>query len=632
MTLSHNTAIFSPMSMRLLKTLLTSKDGEADSPSCTKGSTGKLISTAELIVSCWLNRESDFEFLESDAAPDNVSDAIKLLKLMRMLEAQRDEIFTLNQTRLMEGKLPIPDEICAKTQSLEDLTFIEELIDEGLLKQLSEELEEEEGVLVETFMCALDTHLKNFVERYILETQPIEARPDQEATWLAYPCKSCKIDTWSKDLERDHFSCVESGQKALFELLNHFHQDWVKIWQTSDWSSDFRWQDDVGTMAANTVWSEFIEPYLKERASLSILHQRNKDLIDDLNGCFVNLIDAKRPKDQRIGSLWFNGDDPSMITVIFLTRDGKLLAQRDIVWDPNDPTSIVKAFEIINIRLLTYPSGLDQQFPEAFSRLQEMYNLHPVSSIVLDPVPHPQSLTQDAQKALRIGQRFVAPLRFWARTNLLELMRCISTPSVFDCLERSQSLDSLLHTLKDTAAERWLYLRKRRSHKKRGSNPYLKQDSDNLQRSRDYLSYTAKDTVETSTSNFTRGQQIKMRVLKKEGNTIYLETLNSLQKGWLRLYPRSQRPLRLQQIIKTFVLGIDPKTQELILTLDRVQNHDHLVDGTQGEQSQSPLSSQNDLSTAKHTLDRLNSLFSKDTDGETRQENARVHSKKRRSS
>ena len=620
------------MSTRLLNTLLTVKGGEADSASCARRAPSTLISTTELVVSCWLNRESDFEFLESDVAPDNVSDAIKLLKLMRALDAQRDEIFALNQTRLMEGKSLIPNEICAKTQSLEDLTFIEELIDEGLLAQLSAELQEDEEVLVETFMCSLNTHLNRFVERYIVETQPVEASPDQEATWLAYPCKSCKIDNWSQDLEQDHFSCVESGQKALYELLNHFHQDWVKIWKTSDWSSDFHWQDEVGTMAADTVWNEFIEPYLKERASLSILHRRNEDLIDDLNTCFINLIDAKRPKDQRIGSFWFNGDDPSKITVIFLTRDGKLLAQRDVVWDPDDPISIVKAFEIINIRLLTYPSGLDQQYPEAFSHLQGMYNLHPVSSIVLDPVPHPQSLTQDAQKALRIGQRFVAPLRFWARTNLLELMRCISTPSVFDCLERSHSLDLLLHTLKDTAAERWLNLRKRRNQRKRGSNPSLKQDSNNLQRSRHHHSHTESVVIETSTSNFTRGQQIKMRVLRTEGNTVYLETLNSLQKGWLRLHPRSQRPLRLQQIIKTFVLGIDPKTQELILTLNRVQDPHHLVVGTQGDESHSPSSPENDLSSVKHTLDRLNSLFSKDMHGETKQGKTRSHSKKRRSS
>ena len=160
-------------------------------------------------------QKSDFEFLESDVAAYNVSDAIKLLKLMRAFDAQRDEIFALNQTRLMESKPLIPNEICAKTQSLEDLTFIEELIDEGLLAQLSAELQEDEEVLVETFMCSLNTHLNRFVERYIVETQPIEASPDQEATWLAYPCKSCKIDNWSQDLERDHFSCVESGQKLF---------------------------------------------------------------------------------------------------------------------------------------------------------------------------------------------------------------------------------------------------------------------------------------------------------------------------------------------------------------------------------------------------------------------------------
>ena len=83
-------------------------------------------------------------------------------------------------------------------------------------------------------------------------------------------------------------------------------------------------------MAADTVSNEFIEPYLKERASLSILHRRNEDLIDDLNTCFINLIDAKRPEKTELVAFGSMEMTPQK-SLSSLTRDGKLLAQRDVV-------------------------------------------------------------------------------------------------------------------------------------------------------------------------------------------------------------------------------------------------------------------------------------------------------------
>lgn len=555
------------------------------------------------LVKVWMRRESDFEFLESSVVPEDAEEAISLLKLMRSADEQSYEIINLNKTRHLEGKPPLLIENCVHSSSIEELTFIEELFDEEILDQLVIKLGKPCASIIQELLVIQNKHLRCFVDRYLSVMRSESLPPESERSWLTYPCHACKIDSWALHLNHDQLTNQNKAQSMIEHCLNELHKEWAELWQIHEWSDGITWQGESGQAAAHAIWGELMEPYLRESASMWVLRERNSDLIEDLNTCFISLIDARRPKDQRIGSFWINELDPRHITVMFLTRDGKLLAQRDLKWDPKNPESILTAFEIINIRLLTYPQGLEFKYPSAFKVLKGSYSLYPVSSLVLDPVPHPQSLTLDAQKALRIGQRFVAPLRFWARTDLLELMRSMSAPPVFDCLERSNKLDHLLHTLKDTCSERWLRLRKTRSHRQKTSSYHFPQDRENLHRNQSVEIDREDDDL--TEIQYNRGQVVEIRVLKKEGRDLLVETVLHAQKGTLRLPSRHIQKPRLQQIISVYVLAHNLNTGELSFSIERVEK---LEESTPRKETSPSISEEND-----QTIDRLNAMFSKST-------------------
>ena len=181
-------------------------------------------------------------------------------------------------------------------------------------------------------------------------------------------------------------------------------------------------------------------------------------------------------------------------------------------------------------------------------------------------------------------------------------MRCICAPAAFDCLERSQALQHLLHTLKDTCAERWLELRKRRQQRKKRESYTFPQDRSDLQRHR---IRSLKEDLSLD-HQIQPGQSIDVRVMKKEGQTVHVETVEGSKQGRFRL-PSSAKPLRVLQIISVYVVGVDHDTQELILSLDLVPqtNHCSMTSVKQHSTSQTDTSS-----THKQTIDRLNSLFS----------------------
>ena len=286
---------------------------------------------------------------------------------------------------------------------------------------------------------------------------------------------------------------------------------------------------------------------------------------------------------------------------MFLTRDGKLLAQRDLTWDLNQVDSILEAFSIINIRILTYPEGLDQIYPKAFNLLKDRYQLFSVSSVVLDPVPHPLSLTDNAQKALRIGQRFVAPLRFWARTDLIELMKCFTTPRIMNCLEESNRLDSLQARLQDSCAKRWLLLRQRRQNRKvkkssnQSTNVALGQASphtDDQPLSADNESLHPLKTLQI-------GDFVEAHILGIDGYDAESQILNVNVNAHLKLYKNHK--FEVGHLVQTEVLAIDSKTNHVKLGLKR--NSDAPRKGY--KHNQEGMSQD----TNKSTLNRLNKLF-----------------------
>ncbi len=570
------------------------------------------------LIEQWCQRESDFQFLESSLTPSDIEQSISLLKLLRAINEQSQEIKELNMTRQAEGRPPLPVSLSCYTSTIEELTFIEELYDEEVITLVSKTLSTADSTVVKQLISKINHHLTNFCIAYEgVALNPIDDL-DESIYWLAYPCKSCKIDSWSNHLDRDEYSFEGVGQRELDEYLNEVHQEWHKIWRVSEWGSEVEWQGETGSNASVSIWSEILEPYLREIVSEAIVKRRNADMISDLNQCFIELIDAKRPKDQRIGSFWINQEQPSEITVIFLTRDGKLLAQRDVTWTPSDPKSVTEAFKIINIRLLTYPKELEEIYPEMLEQLSSLYELRAVSSIVLDPVPHPQSLSANAQKALRIGQRFVAPLRFWARTDLLELMRCFSTPIVFECLERSHSLSLLLNVLKDSCAERWLKLRRKRkritlNRQKRSHESSPAHTSEDY---KDPVTYSSKK--KKSSPQYARGDEVRVRVIKRSGFTLHVQTLDELRRGNIRLSTRYKDEVAIDEIIHAYVLGVNPKNTILTLSLrPSVQNSSSTIPRSPIAKSSSKHQRINEQKvdskdSKTQTIDRLNTLFSEE--------------------
>ena len=554
----------------------------------------------------WEQRESTFAFLEHTNSPQDIQKALELTRLLRQSDAIINEITVLNRSRENELKQAIDPSLFLSAQSLEELIFIETLYDERLSAQVSSLLGITEHTLLKNTISVLHKYMQEFTQAYRDRVIALEVQNDQDS-WLAYPCVSCKINKWSQHLDSHSFDFMEISDPLVDRLLDQVYNEWSELWQVQTWADSINYQGESAHEESHVqVWQELFEPFILELATEGIRQLRDDDLIEDLNTCFTSLIDAKRPKDQRIGSIWFDEDSPKNITVMFLTRDGKLLAQRDVIWDPQNADSILEAFEIINIRILTYPEGLEQRFPKAFERLKSCYQLHPVSSVVLDPVPHPLSLSDNAQKALRIGQRFVAPLRFWARTDLVELMKCFTTPKIIDCLAESKRLDALQDRLQDSCAERWLMLRQKRYSRKgrKHNKPKValtsSKDSALPKNPQAELKHSQREKQEKQervskreiSENLAKGDCIDVEILSVEG---YKAKVSLVENGLLAtLRFKRQEQLKVNQIVNAVVVAIDPKSKEIKLNLKQAKHKKH-------------------KSTKKHsdqtTLNRLNKLF-----------------------
>ena len=553
------------------------------------------------VVSVWEKRESTFAFLENIQTPECVEKALILKRLLRHSDEVIDEIENLLRARETEYKTPIASQLLLTARSLEELIFIETLSDEKLTCQVARFVEKTEQNLIKDTMSIIHRYLEQFRIAYQEQVEQLEVKNDQES-WLAYPCVSCRINKWSQHFDSKTFDFMNMSHPLVDCLLDQIYNEWSVLWQTQDWAQQVDYHCEESDEESNVqVWRELFEPFILEIATENIRALRDEDFIEDLNSCFTTLIDAKRPKDQRIGSLWIDEASPENITVMFLTRDGKLLAQRDLTWDLNQVDSILEAFSIINIRILTYPEGLDQIYPKAFNLLKDRYQLFSVSSVVLDPVPHPLSLTDNAQKALRIGQRFVAPLRFWARTDLIELMKCFTTPRIMNCLEESNRLDSLQARLQDSCAKRWLLLRQRRQNRKvkkssnQSTNVALGQASphtDDQPLSADNESLHPLKTLQI-------GDFVEAHILGIDGYDAESQILNVNVNAHLKLYKNHK--FEVGHLVQTEVLAIDSKTNHVKLGLKR--NSDAPRKGY--KHNQEGMSQD----TNKSTLNRLNKLF-----------------------
>jgi hypothetical protein len=458
---------------------------------------------------------------------------------------------------------------------------------------------------VSTFIQSLVDHRLDDMagsSRLSMSSQTHQAHhKPQEVCLLKAPFKSSQMNKWDQLFSNDWIEDLLNDNSELLIYLSELRDDVYHIFESSEPESTQHQVFTINEMSLDDLWEEVIKPYYVNEVRREIHQARAVDITTDVTRCFEQLIDAKRPRDQRIGSFWISEEHPELITVIFLTRDGRLLAQRDVSWDPQEPESIIDAFEQIRIRTLTYPNELSQRYPVALELLDQIYTLKASSSIALDDDQTPPNLTKSAYSALCIGQRYVAPLRFWIRADLTELTRHLIPPLALACLEYSEDLERLSERLRDHCSERWLELRRRRAQRQKEH----KKPSD--------------------TSNvYVRGQRVEVRIVDQIEYYIDVVTLQDHRPGRIKVTPTDQRnhPFFFQTLepqigltIMATVLGEHPTTGDLTLTLEQgplTPDSISTLEMNDGAEDHSDDNHQSggSISSGQETLDRLNSLFS----------------------
>lgn len=576
-------------------------------------------STPDEIITMWIRRSSDFEFMESSVAPEDSKLAVTLLEIVRSTECLYHDLKHRATQRENLNLSPIPLGMTSLASHADDFSLIEHLYDHPSLTCMSRGSPERLRLKMYT-QHVLDL-IRQKSHEYV--DHLITVRLDEVTSGFA-PDHSVHLDVIPSQISR----LIESSRKdsSADKWLHLFSNSWITPLLSRDQvlqgcldqlkSSINDLDYDIGSVGkigsnnqkyaiSDELWHHTIFPFCLSEIHRLIKRYRSDDIITDMVQCFESLIDAKRPKDQRIGSFWISEDDPNLITVIFLTRDGRLLAQRDISWDHQHPETIISAFETIHIRTLTYPDYLNQRYPDAISLLSNQYTIKPVISVALSESQAPSNLNHDAYSALRIGQRYVAPLRFWIRADLKELSRHILPPQALKCLEDSDDFKTLLAKLHDHCSERWLDLRRRRAQRQ-------KQTSASNQ--------TSKPDI------YARGQRVKVRVIAQVEYYLDVVAIQDGRRGRIRINPTDQRKHpSLSQTTKTIeglvliaiVLGEHPTTGDLTLVLDygTTKPTDHSMNHQSGLGSNEAYSSDSSEASrpqGEETLNRLNSLFSYD--------------------
>ena len=258
---------------------------------------------------------------------------------------------------------------------------------------------------------------------------------------------------------------TQQGQEWRIQFNQLWKEKVVSHISVENSIEDQNWDVEIWTLIQNEVFNWVKEELLQ--IQLQVVHYR-------VQWFFESLIAHPRPKEQKVGSFTFHPDDPSKITVIFINRDGRLLAQRDLDWDSLELNDLSSVFESIRIRTLVCSSDLTPLEEKAVEFLKRDYEIKRVNPTGLDPVLRPLNLSQEAQKALRLGQRYVAPLRFWIRGDLKSVARTALSECEYQFLEEHQAFDTLFDRLKEQNELKWVYFRRKRVQREKIKNNQAK--------------------------------------------------------------------------------------------------------------------------------------------------------------
>lgn len=451
------------------------------------------------VVEAWLSRNSDFEFMEHNVTPRAPAVASLLVDLLRRAERLCEQITsesdsdrsTLRQVTLSQAEQRLIDELTENTDWLklidaralsstrsqgDEAREVEELTSET---RAEADIERERSLhtLVSRSLVMIHEALSAVVHRSVYNDLPYEEGRYSLARALnelgAYISFEQVAELSRSAIERKWALCLDDvwikrclNSSELSSALIKLRARWVELWSADSecLGLDSNLSDRERRSLALKVWESVTYSHCMKYARAQLQEMRAADITRDLCVSFEALIDKKRPKAQQLGVFMMNPEDAAQIDIVFMTRDGRYLAQRTLEWDPTDQATIAEAFSHINVSTLICATETRERFPKALELLSERYNLRQICDSAFEtPADGSPGAVKDF--LMTIGGCDVAPLRFWIRADLERLITSLTSREVFRSLEESNSISSLYQELNMICAQRWLTLRRRRTVK-----------------------------------------------------------------------------------------------------------------------------------------------------------------------
>jgi len=520
----------------------------------------------------WLNKESHFKYLESEGLPSEPSlsrELVSLLKDCDRLIQERDRVVEL---RAQEELDQLPEPLADEARSVAELDWVETLYEEELLSEDHPELlalslrfaRLWSDALLEQISAA---HQLTLNSRSAPDPQPERSEQCGEGEgepWVAAqrltPLQSARHTPWAslQSLALIKEAVTEAAQDlsgALLELEEAWRAELKELCERE------------GLSVQGQLWSEQVTPRAQRWAEELLRERLVVALSEDVADSFHSLASAPRPRDHRVGALVFGGERSQEVTIIFAKRDGQILAQRDIEWDPDHPEEICEAFSEIKIRTLVAPTELAPELEEALEYLAEGYQIARVCPIGPVEITRPQNLSQEAQLALQLAQRYVAPLRFWARAELLSFAERLLDEPLYRLIASDERSRDLYHDcLKGRVDSEWVRLRRRRKDKPQ--EPQASRAS------------RSPEPSPKGSRQLRRGDLVDVELTAIDGHRLKGEISSPTQLGRSVMISLSgsrehlQTRFKVGQRLKAYVIHDHPKQPHANLTLRPIQRAD----------------------------------------------------------
>lgn len=409
-----------------------------------------------------------------------------------------------------------------------------------------------------------------------------------------------KLDIITQYLKLEKIQSLDyTNQSKLSELVFHIAKDIDCLTYLQ------RHLKDIKSDHISIAWEQYIESALYKSILFSVKQYQITLLINIIRKRYTHLIDAQRPQCQKIGSLYFGGENDQNITVVFLTRDGELLAQRDYVWNSDQASDLKDALHEVKVKSLVISQSVSMRVFNALEYLKFKYQIYYVSPVGLDPVVRPLNLIPAAQKAIRLGQRYVAPLRYWARVDVSAFVKSLLPPSFFNLLYEYDELNAVREMMKLENSIRWITLRKTRTFND-------DQDSD-FTNTHNILEQSHRVP---KPSTFKKGMPLWVYIIGITTQEIHVKTLQHNIPGIIEIstLPVNSdyiKGLFIDQKRKVFVHSYEPETQQLTFSFKsskapNKKNHHHKSKKLTAKQSIDM-----DPTGVKDSIHILNSMFKK---------------------